>query len=111
MELYHVLSSAAWAEACRLGQYAPAQLAQDGFLHCCCPEQLDFVLAKHFPAATNMLVLTFDATALAGALRWVQSEPDMPPFPHLYSAIPCSSVRAATPVGCVLPAGLDGNGE
>jgi uncharacterized protein (DUF952 family) len=98
MQLNHVLTKAAWEVACRAGAHAPAELARDGFLHCCLPEQLGFVLARHFAGAKDLLVLTFESDALAGSLQWVKSEPDPPPFPHLYAAIPCSAVLSAVSV-------------
>lgn len=97
-ELHHVLTEAAWDAALKLGQHAPAELDRDGFLHCCTPQQLDFVLARHFAGATGLLVLTFYTADLPpAALRWVKSEPDQDPFPHLYAPIPCQAVRRVAP--------------
>ncbi len=100
MELHHVLTMAAWQAAQEIGVYAPPELTRDGFLHCCTPAQLDFVLARHFAGATGLVVITFETDAVPATLRWVNSEPDQPPFPHLYGAIPCTAVRRAA----VLPA-------
>jgi uncharacterized protein (DUF952 family) len=97
MELHHVLTEAAWDAALQAGQYAPAELDRDGFLHCCTPAQLEFVLARHFAGATGLVVLGFDSEDVPGVVRWVKSEPDQPPFPHLYGPIPCSAVRRAVP--------------
>jgi len=95
--LNHVLTQTAWAAACRVGQHAPLELVRDGFLHCCRPEQLPFVLGRHFAGVTGLIVLTFETEDLDNAIRWVSSEPDQAPFPHLYAPIPCSAVRAAAP--------------
>ena len=97
MELHHVLTTAAWAAAQHAGLYAPPELARDGFLHCCAPEQIDFVLARHFAGAVDLLVLTFETDEVPAALRWVKSEPDQDPFPHLYGPIPLAAVRHAAP--------------
>jgi uncharacterized protein (DUF952 family) len=95
MELHHVLTAAAWQAAQAAGAHAPPELARDGFLHCCTPAQLDFVLARHFSGATNLVVITFETDSVPAVLRWVNSEPDQPPFPHLYGPIPCAAVRRA----------------
>ena len=83
MELCHVLPESAWNDL----DYDPPELRRDGFLHCCTPEQLDFVLRRHFAGLTDLLVLTFESTAVSGEIRWVHSEPDQRPFPHLYGPI------------------------
>jgi uncharacterized protein (DUF952 family) len=74
-------------------------LARDGFLHCCTPEQLGFVLSRHFAGATHLVVLTFDSRDVAAKLRWVKSEPDQSAFPHLYGPIPCQAVLSAQAIG------------
>jgi len=93
MELLHVATLSGWAAAQAAGTYAPPELARDGFLHCCTQEQLDFVLARHFAGVHDILVLRFEADDVPSELRWVRSEPDQAPFPHLYGPIPCAAVR------------------
>lgn len=98
MELHHVLTQDAWDAASDAGDYAPPELNRDGFLHCCTPAQLDFVLRRHFAGRTGLLVLSFDGSVLSANVRWVKSEPDQDPFPHLYGPIPISAVRQVAPV-------------
>jgi uncharacterized protein (DUF952 family) len=93
MELHHVLTRSAWESARLAGLYSPPELARDGFLHCCTPAQLGFVLRRHFAGATGLVVIAFETDAVAADLRWVKSEPDQDPFPHLYGPIPCDAVR------------------
>jgi uncharacterized protein (DUF952 family) len=95
--LHHVLTQADWAAARQAGRHAPAALARDGFLHCCTPAQLGFVLARHFAGATDILVLSFDPVAAGAPLRWETTEPDQPPFPHLYGPIPLKAVTGVAP--------------
>jgi uncharacterized protein (DUF952 family) len=95
MELHHVLTTTAWDAAQAAGVHAPPELARDGFLHCCTPAQLGFVLARHFAGASGLLVIAFDTDLVTAAVRWVNSEPDQPPFPHLYGPIPCAAVKRA----------------
>jgi uncharacterized protein (DUF952 family) len=99
MELKHVVTKAAWEAACRTGRHAPAELARDGFLHCCTPAQLEFVLGRHFTGASDLMILTFDASEVRAPVRWVVSEPGQSAFPHLYGAIPVDAVLSAEPRG------------
>jgi uncharacterized protein (DUF952 family) len=92
MELVHVLTREAWETACRTGAHAPPELARDGFLHCCTDKQLDFVLRRHFAGAVNLVAIVFATEGLDGAIRWVKSEADQDPFPHLYGPIPTRQV-------------------
>ncbi|WP_158745896.1 DUF952 domain-containing protein [Acidisphaera sp. L21] len=62
------------------------------FLHCCTDAQLAFVLERHFPGRTGLLVLRFDPATVDGRIEWERSEPDQPPFPHLYGALPLATV-------------------
>ena len=88
--LRHVTTPEAWAAAQATGGYAPPP---GGFLHLCTPEQLAFVLDRHFAGRTGLLVLHVDPAGLK--MVWEPSEPDMPPFPHLYATLPVSCVQRA----------------
>ena len=97
MDLLHVTSAEAWAEARRSGLHAPPVLAQDGFLHLCTPAQLRYVLDRHFAGRTGLVLLHLDPAQL-GDLRWENSEPGRDPFPHLYGPLPVAAVLRAEPV-------------
>jgi uncharacterized protein (DUF952 family) len=96
MELVHVLTQTAWETAQRLGVHAPVELEQQGFLHCCTAAQVDYVLRRHFSGATNLVMVSFETEGLDSAVRWVKSEPDQDPFPHLYGPIPIGQVRSVS---------------
>lgn len=98
MELNHVVTEATWHAALATGTYAPPGLHRDGFLHCCTPAQLGFVLRRHFAGVAGLLVLSFAARDVPARVDWVKSEPDQEPFPHLYGPIPCGVVRRVVPV-------------
>ena len=86
--LLHVCSAGAWAD----GDYAPPELARDGFLHLCTPVQLGFVLGRHFAGRGGLVALRVDAARVGAMLRWERSEPDQDPFPHLYGPIPAAAI-------------------
>lgn len=82
--LLHVTSRAAWAAEPRV------RCPPEGFIHLCTEAQLDFVLARHFAGARDLVLLTLDPAGLD--IRWEPSEPAMPPFPHLYGDLAATSV-------------------
>ena len=97
MLLCHVLDGQAWEVALASGSHAPAALARDGFLHCCTEAQVAFVLGRHFPDRTGLLVLRFDPARSGAELQWVRSEPDQAPFPHLHGPLPVACVVDVRP--------------
>lgn len=103
--LCHLLTGAAWQAARSAGAHAPPELARDGFLHCCREQQVAFVAGRHFAGRTDLLVLRFDPARVGGELRWVDSEPDQAPFPHLYGPIPLAAVADLRPLDAVLGEG------
>lgn len=96
MGLHHVISSDDWRRAQAGGAVAPASLAADGFVHLCDSEQVDGVLARHFPDRDDLILLTLDP----GALPEVRRE-DLyghGAFPHAYGPLPLSAVLDARPL-------------
>lgn len=79
MTLLHVLTGPAWSAGL-------PTTPDNSFLHLCTPEQLDFVVARHFGQRAGLVVLHLDPTQLID-VRWEASEPDMAPFPHLYGPL------------------------
>ena len=64
------------------------RLTDRPFLHCCTEAQLPFVLERHFAGQTGLVLLRFDPAHVEGRMEWERSEPDQPPFPHLFGALP-----------------------
>jgi len=87
-ELLHVTTPADWESASARGLYP---CPPGGFIHLCTEQLLRFVLERHFAGRTGLLLLRLDPEGLD--VRWEESEPGMPPFPHLYGPLPCASVR------------------
>ena len=97
MILLHVITADAWA-------VGPPATPEGGFLHLCTPEQLPFVLARHFAGHLGLVVLHLDPAVLDD-VRWEASEAGMDPFPHLYGPFPASAIRSVTrlPPGATQP--------
>ncbi len=81
--LFHLTDGSAWEAAQRHGELVPAGFADEGFVHCSTGEQLVGTISRHFPQATELLLLELDVEAVASDLRWEESRPGEV-FPHLY---------------------------
>lgn len=96
--LYHIAPAQAWAAAIATGEYRTPDLPQTGFIHLCLPSQLDFVLHKFFPTRAGFLLLHIDPAKLSAPLKYEHSEPDQPPFPHLYGPLNTDAVLGVKPL-------------
>jgi uncharacterized protein (DUF952 family) len=102
--VYKVASRTAWEEACRLGTFHGSDDdLRDGFIHLSAPHQLGDTLAKHFKGQTDLVLITLEANALGGGLKWERSRND-DLLPHLYAALPTAAGRLVRALK------LDGNG-
>lgn len=93
-DILHIDTPAEWEAARRSGEIAPASLAGEGFVHCSTRAQLDATLARHFAGAGDLVLLVLDRDTVAGDLRWDESHPGEPPFPHVHAPIPVTAVVA-----------------
>lgn len=93
-EILHIATPSEWAAATKTGQVAPPSLGTEGFVHCSTRDQLAGTLARHFAGAGPLVLLVLDEAAIAGDLRWEESLPGQPPFPHVYAPIPVASVTS-----------------
>ncbi|GGO95228.1 DUF952 domain-containing protein [Wenjunlia tyrosinilytica] len=76
--------------------YAPASLADDGFVHCSPDEETTLAVANAFYRDVRgpLMVLLIDEDALDARVRWEAADPAPPPgcredteFPHVYGRI------------------------
>ncbi|MFF8590346.1 DUF952 domain-containing protein [Streptomyces sp. NPDC015220] len=93
--IYHVVPSAEWnADPDR--PYAPASLAEEGFVHCSPDEATTLAVVNAFyrTAPRPLLALVIDEDRLAARLEWEEPVPAPPPgvpadtaFPHVFGPI------------------------
>jgi uncharacterized protein (DUF952 family) len=98
--IYKICPEALWREAEAAGRFegAPVDRA-DGYIHFSTAAQLRETAARHFAGQGGLVLVSVDAEALGGDLRYEPSRGgDL--FPHLYGPLPLSAVRgvAALPV-------------
>ncbi|MFF7776584.1 DUF952 domain-containing protein [Streptomyces tanashiensis] len=111
--IYHVVTSAEWS-ALPEEPYAPASLAEEGFVHCSPDEATTLAVVNAFyrGASRPLLALLLDETRLTVRTEWEAAVPTPPPgvtegtlFPHVFGPVD----RAA--VDEVLEVVWDGDGR
>lgn len=96
--VYKVCPEQDWVRACATGHHeGSADDKRDGYIHLSTREQLAGTLAKHYRGQAGLLLVAFDAAALAPGLRWEPSRGGAL-FPHLYAALPASMALAVMPL-------------
>ena len=84
--LYHVLG----ADVAVDDPYAPASLAQEGFVHCSFADDVVTSARLYFPAGAALRVLQIDPRRLGCPLAVVATPRG--PMPHVHGAIPRAAI-------------------
>ena len=96
--------AAEWLNAEACGSYAgSAEDRADGFIHFSTAGQVRESAAKHRTGESGLVLVACDPVALGEALKWEDARGGQF-FPHLYGAIPMSTVLWTAP----LPLDADG---
>jgi uncharacterized protein (DUF952 family) len=96
--VYKILKASEWAAAQRAGRFEGAAIdLADGFIHLSTATQASETARLHFAGQADLVLLRIDAAALGAALKWEPSRGGQL-FPHLYGALECALVEAASPI-------------
>ena len=96
--IHHVTSPKVWDRAVADGTFTESTLGrsleEEGFIHCCDPAQLDFVMGAFYGEVEHDLVLlTIDPELLESRLvREVGNPETGEKFPHIYGPLNPSAV-------------------
>ena len=109
--IYRIAEPADWASAQRKGEFASADLADEGFIHCSEQHQVARTTRKYYAGKKSLVLLEIDEILLGAAL--VREDlAGSGVFPHVYEPIPLSAIvrhfdfAVADDGRCNLPAGL-----
>jgi len=100
--IHHVTAPQTWAQAVEDGTFTESTLGrsleEEGFIHCCDPDQLDFVLGAFYGDVPHDLVLlTIDPDLLESPLLREVGNPETgEEFPHIHGPLNPSAVVATT---------------
>jgi uncharacterized protein (DUF952 family) len=93
-KVYKILSRAEWATAKQAGVFAGGGVdRRDGYIHLSTAAQAGETARLHFAGQADLVLLTLEADALGGALRWEPSRGGQL-FPHLYAPLDPATVQA-----------------
>ena len=93
--LFHIVAAARWRQAVADGTYAPASLADEGFVHCSFAGQVAATARRWYAGVPDLVVVEIDPAGLD--VRVEQVRPGEA-FPHVYGAIPVSAAVAVRPL-------------
>ncbi len=96
--ILHITTPADWERAQRDGSYTADSLQTEGFIHCSEPQQVAWVVNRHFKGRTGLILLHIDRSRLDADVRYENLEGGEQLFPHVYGAIPVSAVVKVTPL-------------
>jgi uncharacterized protein (DUF952 family) len=97
--VYHVADRQRWLDAqVTEVSYAPDAFADEGFIHCCLPQQLEGVCRRYFRGRNDLILLTLDVGSVGEALKFEDTSDAGELFPHVYDRLGHASVKMAQPL-------------
>ena len=72
--------------------FSSPSLSMEGFVHCCYPEQVQWVLNKHYKQHESVRLICIDEKLLSSELRVEDLKGQGETFPHVYGPINTSAV-------------------
>ena len=99
--VFHVALPDDWVTAQRSGEYTTSTrgrtLAEEGFIHCSFPDQVEEIANRYYADLDELVVLTVDPLLLGSEITVEEPFPGAPQrYPHVYAPIPVSAVVDAT---------------
>ena len=99
--VFHVALPDDWVTAQRCGEYTMSTrgrtLAEEGFIHCSFPDQVEGIANRYYADVDELVVLTLDPSLLGSEIVVEEPFPGAPQrYPHVYAPIPVSAVVDAT---------------
>jgi uncharacterized protein (DUF952 family) len=94
--IYHLVLRSLW-ERDPAQPYRANSLETEGFIHCCFAEQVAGSANRFYAGASDLLVLTIDATRLSSPLR-EEAAASGKLYPHIYGPINRDAVSTAVPL-------------
>ncbi len=92
--ILHLCQGKEWLDCQAQGDYRPASLANEGFIHCSLENQIMDVASRYYADVPDMVVLWIDPQKLESEVRWEQSGATY--YPHVYGPINLDAVSAVT---------------
>jgi uncharacterized protein (DUF952 family) len=87
MKIIHIIEASSWQIRNNQSEYFGDSLQTQGFIHCCLPTQVDFVVKTWFAGREDLVLLEIDSEKLTARLVFENLEGGEEKFPHIYGPI------------------------
>ncbi|HWN20523.1 MAG TPA: DUF952 domain-containing protein [Gaiellaceae bacterium] len=103
----HIAERSEWETATGQGEYRPASLAGEGFVHASTAYQTLLPANLFYRGRRGLVLLAIDQARLRSEIRWEEPQPTVEAFPHIYGPVNVDAVVTVTP----FEPGADGSFE
>ena len=90
--IYRITETRDWEAAQASGYFASADLAAEGFIHCCTAQQIASVANRYYQGREALLVLEIDEARVHAPLKWEDLTNAGQSYPHIYGRMPLAAV-------------------
>ena len=90
--IYRIADMRDWEAAQASGYFASADLATEGFIHCCTAQQIASVANRYYQGQPRLLLLEIDETKVHVPLKWEDLTNAGQSYPHVYGHMPLVAV-------------------
>ena len=97
-KIYHITTSSEWQKAKETGAYVAPALNEEGFIHCCDENQVDFIKEKYYSNSSSIVKLRIDTEKLTSQFVFEWSPSLEQTFPHVYGPINVEAVEGVEEV-------------
>jgi uncharacterized protein (DUF952 family) len=97
-KIYHITTKSEWQKAIETGAYVAPSLNEEGFIHCCDENQVDFIKEKYYSNSIDLVKLCIDIQKLASQYIFEWSNSLEQTFPHVYGPINIEAVEVVEEV-------------
>lgn len=97
-KIYHITTSSEWQKAKETGAYVAPALKEEGFIHCCDENQVDFIKEKYYSNSSSLVKLRIDTEKLTSQFVFEWSPSLEQTFPHVYGPINVEAVEGVEEV-------------
>ena len=94
--IYHIIDKDVWEKVEGAGEYRPASVDTEGFIHCSTSNQINFVANEYYAGARNLALLHIEETRVLAEIIWEDLSGLNEKFPHIYGALNLDAVVAVT---------------
>ncbi len=88
MTIYHLVDPDEWTAALAAGQYCPASLEREGFVHFSFADEVAGSANRHYAGAERLCAVAIDEQRVGAPVVVEDSYGTGTAFPHVYAAIP-----------------------